>query len=200
MLIAGAGGLGIEVLGILIRDGYPGEMVFFDEDDKKPALLFGKYPVIKDQESLRKYFTSHDRQFVAGIGNPRIREKMTVKVTEAGGVPSTVISKDAAIFHFTDIPAGTIIQPGAGFSHGISLGEGCAVHINATVGHSCRIGKYVNIGPGATVIGPCEVGDYSYIGAQALIMPGLKIGKNAIIGAGARVDRNICDFESIMTG
>ena len=42
MLIVGAGGLGIEILGILIKDDYSGDICFFDENKEHNSLLFNK--------------------------------------------------------------------------------------------------------------------------------------------------------------
>ncbi len=196
MLIVGTGGLGKEILGILIQDDLKDEIVFFDESIHAPDLLFNKYRVFKDPELLRKYFEEEDTRFITGIGNPRIREKLTLMLEKAGGKPMSVISKRASIFHFNNKYEGIIIQPGVGISHNVNIGKGAAIHINTTIGHSTTIGKYVNLGPNVSVIGPVEIGDYSYISAQAIILPNIKIGKNVIITAGKLVDRDLKDFAS----
>lgn len=196
MLIAGTGGLGREILGILIQDDFGDEIVFFDENKQAPDLLYNKFQVIKEWRLLKKYFEKGDNRFITGIGSPRIREKLTRLLEKIGGKPMSVISKRASIFHFNDNYEGVIIQPGVGISHNVTLGLGAAIHINSTIGHSTIIGKYVNIGPNVSVIGPVEIGDYSYISAQAIILPNIKIGKNVIITAGKLVERDLKDFAS----
>jgi sugar O-acyltransferase (sialic acid O-acetyltransferase NeuD family) len=197
MLIAGTGGLGKEILGILIVDKFQDEIVFFDEDPKSPELLYKKYKVLKDIRTVEKYFKQGDKRFITGIGNPRLREKMTLKIEKAGGKFTSVISKDIFNFPFNDKYHGIIIQPGVGISHNVSIGTGCAIHINSTIGHSTTLGKFVNIGPNVSVIGPVEIGDYSYISAQSTVLPGIKIGKHAVITAGKVIARNVADFETV---
>lgn len=196
MVIAGAGGLGIEILGILILDGYTNPVCFFDENRSNDSLLYEKYPVYSRPEDLQEFFRKSGTEFITGIGNPRVREKMTNKMIQYGGKPGKVVSKRATVFPITDIPEGVIIQPGAALSHGIELNTGVAIHINATIGHKTKFGKYVNIGPNVSVIGPVEINDYAYIGAHATIMPGIKIGKQALIPAGSYVNRNVADYET----
>jgi sugar O-acyltransferase (sialic acid O-acetyltransferase NeuD family) len=196
MLIAGTGGLGREILGILIQDDFRDEIVFFDENKQAPELLYDKFRVIKDWDLLKAYFEKGDNRFITGIGNPRLREKITLLIEKHGGEMFSVISKRVSVFHYHEEFIGVIIQPGVGISHNVTIGKGAAIHINSTIGHSAIIGKYVNIGPNVSVIGPVEIGDYSYISAQAIILPNVKIGKNVIVTAGKLVDKNLENFVS----
>jgi sugar O-acyltransferase (sialic acid O-acetyltransferase NeuD family) len=193
MLIAGTGGLGKEILGILIQDDFRDEIVFFDENKQSSDLLYDKFRVIKEWSLLKEYFEKGDNRFITGIGNPRQREKITLLIEKQGGEMFSVISKRVSIFHYNEKYKGAIIQPGVGISHNVTLGQGAAIHINSTIGHSAIIGKYVNIGPNVSVIGPVEIGDYTYISAQAIILPNVKIGKNVIVTAGKLVDKDIPD-------
>lgn len=197
MLIIGTGGLGKEILGILLVDGFKDEIVFYDENQDAPDNLYKKHKIIKDLNVLKEYFSVGDRRFITGIGNPRIREKLTLKIEKAGGELVSVISKHIFIFPYNEKYSGVIIQPGVGISHNVKIGKGNAIHINSTIGHGTTIGKYVNIGPNASIIGPVEIGDYSYISAQATILPGIKIGKNVVITSGKVVNRDVADFETV---
>ncbi|MBI5219524.1 MAG: hypothetical protein HY958_11390 [Bacteroidia bacterium] len=196
MLIIGTGGLGKEILGILIEDGFSDEICFFDENPNAPDLLYYKFKVFKTPEDLKQYFAKGDKRFITGIGNPRIREKLTSRIQDAGGELYSVISKKSSIFFLNEKYNGIIIQPGVGISHNVKIGTGAAIHINSTIGHSTTLGKYVNVGPNATIIGPVEIGDYSYISAQAVILSHLKIGKNVVVTTGKIIDRDLNDFET----
>jgi sugar O-acyltransferase (sialic acid O-acetyltransferase NeuD family) len=187
MIIIGAGGLGKEILTVLIEDHFNGDICFYDENPNIPDLLYGKFKVLKDIPSLEKYFGQNDKQFVTGVGNPRIRETLTLKIEKAGGEISSVISKRTSIFQFNENYKGIIIQPGVGISHDVKIGTGAAIHTNSTIEHSVVLSKYVNIGPNASIIGPVTIGDYSYISAQAVVLPNLKIGKNVIVTTGTIV-------------
>jgi sugar O-acyltransferase (sialic acid O-acetyltransferase NeuD family) len=197
MLIIGCGGLGKEILTILIEDHFSDEIVFYDEGPNAPDMLYGTYRVLKDLPAVEAYFRGGDRRFITGIGNPRIREMLTTKIETVTGYLDSVISKRTTIFHFNDKYSGVIIQPGVGISHNVRIEKGAAIHINATIGHSTSIGKYVNVGPNATIIGPVEIGAYSYISAQAVVLPNITIGKNVIVSAGKVVNRSLADYETL---
>lgn len=196
MLIIGTGGLAIEIFAMIIEYKLSESVTFYDENTNAPSILYNKYKVIKEESEVKQFLKSDSPEFIVGIGNPRIREKLTNKLKNYGGKNSKIISKDSAIFQFNNYPEGTIIQPFVGISHGLQLGEGCAIHTHACIGHAAIIGKYVNIGPAVNIIGPTEIGDYSYIGAKSLIMPNLKIGKQVIVSAGAIVNKDLKDFET----
>ncbi|PIP54323.1 MAG: hypothetical protein COX07_05955 [Bacteroidetes bacterium CG23_combo_of_CG06-09_8_20_14_all_32_9] len=196
MLIVGTGGLAKEILSFLLTDEYSEEITFYDENLNVASVLYHRFKVIKSENGIKNYFKNKSPDFIVGIGNPRIREKLTNKMKAFGGKNSTAISKQVAISPLNNYPEGTIIEPFVGISHGLEMGEGCAIHVHASIGHIAKIGKYVNVGPGATIVGPIEIGDYTYLGAKALIMPDIKIGKQVIVLAGITVNRDLKDFET----
>lgn len=198
MLIAGAGGQGKEVLGVLMLDGFQGELCFFDENEDVPDLLFNKFKVYKTIAEVQDYFQTNDDRFVVGIGHPRLREKMTNKLITAGGNLTSIISSSASIFPYNEPYHGLIMQPGSGISHGVQISSSCLIHINATIGHEVIIGKYVTIGPNTSIIGPSVIEDYCSIGANVTILPKVKLGKNAIVGAGALVNQDLQENETFI--
>jgi sugar O-acyltransferase (sialic acid O-acetyltransferase NeuD family) len=198
MLIIGTGGLAKEVFGMVLKYKLADDITFYDENKATPELLYNKFKVLHEEIDVKNYFSSVSKDFIVGIGNPRIREKLTLKMRKLGGNSTNVISSESAIFQFNDYSTATIIEPFVGISHALNLGEGCAIHIHASIGHAAKIGKYVNIGPGATIIGPIEIGDYSYIGAKSLVLPNIKIGKQVVIAAGVTVNKDLKDFETYL--
>jgi sugar O-acyltransferase (sialic acid O-acetyltransferase NeuD family) len=198
MLIVGTGGLAKEVLGMIIKYKLSENVIFYDENKATHGLLYDRYKVLHEEKEVKQYFSTYSPEFIVGIGNPRIREKLTLKMRELGGMSTNIISNEAALFQFNDYSTATIIEPFVGISHGLTLGEGCAIHIHSSIGHAAKIGKYVNIGPGATIIGPIEIGDYTYIGAKSLLLPNIKIGKQVVIAAGITVNKDLPDCETFL--
>lgn len=198
MIIVGTGGLGKEVLSILLKDQYSGNILFYDENPDGPDYIFEKIKVVKKAQELKDYIKKVDSRFIVGIGQPRIREKLTQKLISWGGQNSSVISMQSALSLLNNYPAGTIAEPFCAVSHGLQMGEGCALHVHSSIGHAAKIGKYVNVGPGAAIIGPIEIGDYSYISAHAVVLPNIHIGKNVLIGAGCVVRNDVPDFGSVI--
>lgn len=199
MLIIGTGGQGKEVLGVLLHNEIDDSICFFDEDKNTPALLYDKYKVYHSIDEVKAHFQNNGNQFITAIGHPRIREKLTIKIENAGGKLTSVISSHSFVFQFNDRYDGIIIQPGAVISHAVKIGKSCLLHAHATIGHSVEIGNYVTIGPGVAIIGPTVIGNYCHIGAKAVILPGLKTGNNVIVGAGAVVSRDLRDHETYLS-
>jgi len=198
MLIVGTGGMGKEVLGLLVSSAKEREIYFFDQDKSVPNKLFGKYPVLKLEEDVANLFKEKSCEFIVGIGQPRIRERLTLKMETLGGELASLIRSSSFIFPFNKPSIGLLAHPGVGVSHGADIGKSCVLHINSTIGHDVILGKFVSIGPNSSIIGPSSIGDYGCIGANATILPGIKIGKNVVIGAGSIIDRNIDDNETIV--
>lgn len=198
MLIIGTGGLAKEVFCMVLKYKLSDDITFYDEDKSTPAILYNKYKVLHEEKEVQNYFSNISKDFIVGIGNPRIREKLTLKMRKLDGESTNVISNESAIFQFNDYSTATIIEPFVGISHALSLGEGCAIHIHASIGHAAKIGKYVNVGPGATIVGPIEIGDYTYVGAKALVLPNIKIGKHVVIAAGVTVNKDLNDYETFL--
>jgi sugar O-acyltransferase (sialic acid O-acetyltransferase NeuD family) len=194
MIIVGAGGLGLEVLFVLMENGFNKDIFFFDTNPQKNGLLFEKYPITHEESSLKELIKK-DSDFIVGIGHPRLRERMFNKFLSLDGTPTNVISKYAHLSPFLESFNGCIVEPGVGVSHGTHIGTGCAFHINCTIGHSVQLGKFVNIGPGANVVGPCIIEDYAYISVGAIVLPNIRIGKHAIISANVVANRDVADYE-----
>ncbi len=194
MIIAGAGGLGLEIMSVLIDNGYTNEIFFYDKNPKKGGVLFNEFPVITDDESLQEVLIKNPN-FIVGIGHPRLRERMYNKLLMLGGTPVNVVSKRASVFQYLEPFQGCFIEPGSGISHGTILGTGSAIHINSTIGHSVKLGKFANIGPGANIVGPCVIDDYAYISVGAIVLPNITVGKYAIVAANKVAHRDIADYE-----
>ncbi|MBU1718278.1 MAG: hypothetical protein KKA07_04325, partial [Bacteroidetes bacterium] len=109
MLIAGTGGLGKEIMGFLIDDGVPAsEITFFDESQNGEEKLFGQFRIIRSGDELKDFLTSQP-EFIVGIGHPRIREEVVLRIEKAGGKLVSAISAKAHIFHYNEKPEGIII-------------------------------------------------------------------------------------------
>lgn len=196
MVIVGTGGLAVEILGMLVQYRMVDEVVLYDENPSAKGMLYNRFRIIVDAVELKDYFATVSPDFIVGVGNPRIREKLVQKVRMLGGNYVSVISPQTAVFPFAEIVPGTILMPFSILSHGGEMGEGCAIHGHCSLGHGVKLGKYINIGPGVTIIGPVEIGDYSYISAKTLILPNVKIGRNVLVEPNAVVNHNLKDFET----
>lgn len=198
MLIAGAGGHAKEVLGIFSELNQDEDIVFFDDYPANSAkTIFNKFTIIKTEEAVRKVFFKNNK-FVIGVGNPKLREQIAIKLQNYGGELCSIISPKANIGkYFNDLNNGLNIFTSATLTQNIKIGEGCLIHINVTIHHDCVIGKYCEISPNCNLLGKVIIGNYCSIGAGAIILPGVQIGNNVIVGAGSVVTKNIADNRTI---
>lgn len=194
MVIAGAGGHGMEVFEVLKKSKF-GNFIFFDENSSKFSP-YPEIPMISDQENLREVL-SRDPHFVLGVGNPDARERLYSFLIQSGGkykitfadtshISSDLISNGFEAMEFS------YIGPKCKF------GTGVLINTRAHVHHECEIGSFSEIGPGAMLLGAVKVGAKCRIGAGAVILPGLKLGDNVVVGAGAVVTKDIGENQTVI--
>ena len=195
MLIVGAKGFAKEVLEVFLRLKKGEDVVFYDDvNDDIGDLLYGRFPILKNEDQATFYFLENGSKFSIGIGNPHLRHKLYIKFSAIGGELTSIISPEASIGSFDIVIGdGCNVLNNVIFSNSTSIGKGCIVYYNVTITHDCIVGDFVELSPGATLLGGCHIGSFSTIGSNATILPRVKIGKNVIIGAGAVVNRNVPD-------
>jgi sugar O-acyltransferase (sialic acid O-acetyltransferase NeuD family) len=192
MLIAGAKGFAKQLLDVIFQLERQEGLVFYDDYDPAVTSLFD-FRVLKTQDAASEHFRQNSPEFALGLGNPRVRHQMKLRLEAAGGNCISLISPLARIAQFTKIGKGTCIMTSAVVENDTILGEGCLINLSALVCHDCRVGNFVEISPGAILTGACSVGDFSFIGSGAVLKPGVKIGHHAVVAAGAVVIENVPD-------
>lgn len=193
MIIIGAKGFAKEVLEILHQKGETNGLCFYDDiSNDLPEKLFGKFPILRNEDEARAYFSTIDSKFSIGIGNPKLRRMLYEKFTKLGGIYTSTISQNAEIGNFgVEIGDGCNILGGARISNDVKIGKGTMVYYNAIITHDVEIGDFVEISPRATLLGRCKIDNNTQIGAGSIIFPDVEIGENCIIAAGAVVRNNI---------
>lgn len=197
MIIAGAGGHGLEVDFVLKELGFlSSDLYYFDEDKSKSQDPSVKDSLILKVEELKRKFI-HDPRFVLGVGNPIHREKLFHMLTSLGGSAygiscvSNLEARNSSVI-FDAMPY-SFIGPQT------TIGVGVLVNTRAHVHHECVIGDFSEIGPGAMLLGASKVGAKCRIGAGAVLLPGVELGDGVIVGAGAVVTKSFLQ-QSILVG
>jgi sugar O-acyltransferase (sialic acid O-acetyltransferase NeuD family) len=198
MLIAGAGGHAKEILGLFSELNQDNNIVFFDDylanTDK---LIFDKFEIIKTELAVRNLFQLNNK-FVIGVGNPKSREMMALKLQNFGGELCSIISPKANIGKYSnELNLGLNILTNVTITENVKIGVGSLIHINVTIHHDCEIGKYCEVSPSCNILGNVRIGDYCSIGAGAIILPGVVIGNNVTIGAGSVVTKSVSSNQKI---
>ena len=175
VIVIGAGGHGKVIADIITACG-DRFLGFLDDDEGKVTL--GK---------VSDYGKYADALFVIGIGNPKIRKKIS-------GLPCrwyTAIHPSAVISPSAKIGEGTVIMPNAVVNADARIGRHCIVNSTAVVEHDNEIDDFAHISVGAKLGGTVRIGKGTHIGIGASVRNNTDICADCVIGAGAVVVKNI---------
>lgn len=199
MVILGAKGHALEIMDILLYNNPAETFCFFDNISPVVENEFIRQKgVIASIEQLQEYFL-HTPEFIIGVGNPSVRQKMATIAMNAGGKMLSAISKASYISKLNvNIGKGVNIMHGVTLHPEVSIGDGTLINCNAIVHHESKVGSFCEICPGAVITGNVIVGNAVFIGAGAILLPGVKIGNNAKIGAGAVVINDVAESITVV--
>lgn len=175
VIIIGASGHG-KVVADIVRANSDEMLGFLDDDTIKNVL--------GTVEDCEKY---SGVEFVIGIGNPEIREKISKYHCKwyTAIHPSAIISPEVTIGE------GTVVMPNAVVNCESVIGKHCIINTGAVVEHDNTIEDYVHISVGAKLGGTVNIGKGTWIGIGAVVINNVSICEGCMIGAGAVVIRNI---------
>lgn len=195
MVIAGAGGHSLEVLDILLKQGFGGEIMFFD-DYVSEKLIHDRYLVTNKFEELEKLI-SKDRKFVLGVGNPVYRQKMFGLITGLGGELQSLMGKNCVLSDYAVLSQVDIMNMVFVGSE-VVIGKGSLVNTGAQVHHEVKLGEFCEVSPKAVLLGGSQIGDNTRIGAGATVLPNVRIGSHVIVGAGSVINRDVPDNVTVV--
>lgn len=194
MIIVGSKGFAKEVLEILHQNTYPeNKIAFFDNvSNDVPDLLYGRFPVLRDERQVKDFFFSVENDFTLGLGSPFHRMKLGLLFEKWGGKLTSTISPNANLGHFgVQLGAGINLMTGSTLTNDIIIGRGALINLHCTIGHDCVLGEFVELSPGVHISGNCELGNYCNLGTNATVLPNITLGDNVTVGAGAVVTKDV---------
>lgn len=156
------------------------------------ALAQARGPLLGSDDLLAS--SDLDFEYVIGIGDGIVRERLDMIATAAGRIAATLIHPMASVGRYrVDLGPGTVICANSSLTTNLVLGRHVHVNLNSTIGHDSVIADYVSINPGVNVSGNVNVGKGTMLGTGCQVIQGKSIGSQSIIGAGAVVVRDIPD-------
>ena len=175
VVILGAGGHAHVVADIIEAEG--NNVVAFLDDDLSQSDCCGP---ISD-------YINYDCEFVIGIGNPDIRERLSNLNLKW----HTAVHPKAVVSPSADIGEGTVVMPNAIVNARSKIGKHCIINSGAIVEHDNLIYDYVHISVGSNLGGTVTVGRKTWVGIGAVVKNNVRVCDNVIIGAGAVVVKDI---------
>ena len=184
LIIIGASGHGKVIADIARKNGYK-DIAFLD--DNPSVKECGGYQVVGDSAMI----PTIDADYIVGIGNSRIRQRIQDKIKSENRKLITLIHPNAVIGENVSIGSGTVVMAGAVINPGAQIGSGCIINTCSSVDHDCVLGDYVHVSVGAHLAGTVNVGEAAWIGIGATVSNNISIQSKCMIGAGAVVVKDI---------
>ena len=176
IVIFGAGGHAHVVADIVKAEGNI-VVAFLDDDLTKPDC----------SGPISDYLCYSDCEYVIGIGNADIRERMSCLPIRW----HTAIHPSATVSPSAIIGFGTVIMPGAVVNSNAIIGNHCIINTSAVVEHDNQIRDYAHVSVGVNLGGSVKIGRKTWIGIGSTVLNNIEIGDNIMIGAGSVVVKDI---------
>ncbi len=189
LVIIGASGHGKVIADIAIKLNRYEEILFLD--DNTTIKECGGFPVIGTSRDFLTY--RDDSEFIIGIGNAQIRNRITDMLEHESATIATLVHPNSSIGQNVTIGQGTVIMAGAVINSDSRIGKSCIINTCASVDHDCILEDYVHVAVGAHACGTVQIGHHTWIGAGATVINNLSVCPECMIGAGAVVTRDIIE-------
>lgn len=185
VIIIGASGHGKVVADIIQKTGDQ-ILGFLDDNPNLPETFIG-YPVLGAVDDYKKYI---DAEFIIGVGNAVIRERLAHKMS--GVMWHTAIHPSAVVSNIkVKISKGTVVMANSVINSDSRIGEHCIINSSAVVEHDNRVDDFVHISVGVKLGGTVHVGKSTWIGIGATVSNNVDICDGCMIGAGTVVVQDI---------
>ncbi len=136
---------------------------------------------------------SKDTQYLLGVGNAALRQKLANHYASFGFKAATLIHPTSRIGSNTIIGPGAIICAGSTLTVDVYLGKHVLCNLHCTIGHDTEIGDYSVLSPGVHLSGNTTLGQAVEMGTGSLTIPGVIIAEDITIGAGTVVNKNLLE-------
>ena len=190
--IYGYGGHGLEVEELArvinLKENRWEKIIFVDDAKDK----IDNEKIFSFEDIISKY-SPKDIEFMTGIGEPVIREKLYNKVKEKDYSFAILVHPSASVAESAVLEEGTTVAHNAFVSIKAHLFTNTLVQPLACVHHECSVGRNSVVSTSAVMGGNSSLGYNSFIGLGAAVKQGISVGNGSVVGMGAVVIKNVSD-------
>jgi len=199
VIVYGAGGLGREVMQIVILTLCAEEfhaLGYVDDGIPAGKTLNGR-PVLGGAEYLDTFEGNVAVAF--GIADPAIKAKLYGRFSKKNNITfPNIIHPSTLVSEYASLGIGVVAAGGSGISVDAVVGNCVFLSNGALIGHDAHIGDFSSIMPLAAVSGGVRIGKRCLIGVQSAIKQGVSIGDGATVGMGSVVLRDVPDGVTVI--
>ena len=190
--IYGYGGHGLEVEELArvinLKENRWEKIIFIDDAKDK----IDNEKIFSFEDIISKY-SPKDIEFMTGLGEPVIREKLYNKVKEKDYCFAILVHPSASVAESAVLEEGTMVAHNAFVSIKVHLFTNTLVQPMACVHHECSVGRNSVVSTSAVMGGNSSLGYNSFIGLGASVKQGISVGNGSVVGMGAIVIKNVSD-------
>lgn len=191
LIIAGAGGAGLEAFFVARRERKWEVIGFADDDGSLNGLMVNGMPVLGTIDSVISSYRNCGVWFHSAIGNNGARKRSASAFEEAGFAPATLVDPSAVIAESAVIDPGAYIAPFAFVGPLAHVGRHVLINVGASLGHQAEAGDHSQLCPGARVSGSVRLGAGVLVGSNAVLTPGISVGEWATVAASSLATSNV---------
>ena len=190
IVIYGAGGLGREILCLIIKKLDEWNPIGFVDDGVPEGKIIKGIPVLPKSFLYQK----HQKKLAVAIGIADPTMKMNIftglkKITDI--YFPTLIAPTAIVDESAELEEGCIISNFCLISIDVKLGQCVFLNTGSFIGHDTIIGQCSTLMTSSCISGSVVIGENTLIGSQTFILQELSVGKNVIVSAGSKVFCNV---------
>jgi len=197
VVIAGAGGFGLEVAGYLLAEtrqgGLPVAGVLADVRDERQlaAIELPYMGTISD-------FRADDGQIVVvAVGSPEGRRSILERLWANNNPTPAFVHENCVVSPSAALEYGSIVCPFSIINQNAHLGAGSMINVHCSIGHGAQVGAFSVLSPFSALNGDAVVGNDCFLGTRATIYPRITIGDGCIVDTHAGVRVNAGDRQVI---
>ena len=192
LVIYGAGGFAREVAWLAQSLDFH-VVCFIDDNESRWNSILNNIPVHGLDEARQRF---PDANIIGGIGDPRVREIVMKKASDAGFRNASLIHPNVEPSDTVEIGEGAVICAGNILTVNITLGRHVQINLDCTIGHDVIMEDFSTLAPGVHISGWVHLGKGTYVGTGAVIVNGtqdnpLVVGDGTVVGAGACVTKSL---------
>ncbi|CAG2158749.1 DapH/DapD/GlmU-related protein [Cupriavidus numazuensis] len=194
VVIAGAGGFGIELYDYLNEEalrGGPAVAGFLVDPQWSTTIPEG---IDKPYLGAIGDFRAESGQVaVVAIGTAQGRQSVLAQLSANGVATPTYVHGTAIVSPAARLGHGVIICPFSIVNRDAAMADGSVANVHCSIGHNASVGEYSILSPYAALNGYAAIGARCFLGTRATIYPRVHIGDDCIVDTHAGVRANTGD-------
>lgn len=181
VVIAGAGGFGLEVYDYLQEEAMGGgpRVAGFIDDTQGGRVPEGI--VASHLGPIEAYRPVEGQVVVVAIGAVKGRQTVLARLVANGVSTPAYVHESAIVSPAARLGHGVLVCPFTIINRNASLEEGSVANVHCSVGHGATVGAYSVLSPYAALNGDAAVGRGCFLGTRATIYPRVSIGDECIV-------------------